>query len=112
MSPSSVSSGGEFDGSKESEHHLGIHPSSPPSLATRLGSSHAAINRKRSHMMVDDDLMDGDNSSDILPVVPSRRRSCSRDRGVDDIAVPEDDDDDIRETGNTYLPKNLCQIKI
>ena len=100
MSPSSVSSGGEFDGSKESEHHLGIHPSSPPSLATRLGSH--AINRKRSHL-VDDDLMDGDNSSDILPVVPSRRRSCSRDRGVDDIAVPEDDDDDIRETGNTYV---------
>ena len=99
MSPSSVSSGGEFDGSKDSEHHIGLHPSSPPSLANRLGGH--AINRKRSHL-IDDDLMEGDNSNDILPVVPSRRRSCSRDIGVDDIAVPEDDDDDIQENGKYY----------
>ena len=96
MSPSSVSSSGEFDGSKDGEHPLGIHPSSPSSLASRLAAAHG-MNRKRNHL-IDDDLMDADNSSDILPVVPSRRRSCSRDGGVDDIAVP-DDDDDIHETG-------------
>ena len=111
MSPSSVSSGGgEFDGSKDSEHHLGVHPSSPTSLANRLGLH--AMNRKRSHHLVDDDLIDGDNSSDILPVVPSRRRTCSRDDGaVDDIAVPEDDDDDIQETGKHYLiNSNITRI--
>ena len=100
MSPSSVSSGGEFDGSKDSEHPLGMHPSSPSSLANRLAAAHG-MNRKRNHL-VDDDLMDGDNSSDIMPVVPSRRRSCSRDGGVDDIAVP-DDDDDIHESGMLCL---------
>lgn len=99
MSPSSVSSGGEFDGSKDSEHPLGMHPSSPSSLANRLAAAHG-MNRKRNHL-VDDDLMDGDNSSDIMPVVPSRRRSCSRDGGVDDIAVP-DDDDDIHESGKLF----------
>ena len=99
MSPSSVSSGGEFDSSKDGEHPLGIHPSSPSSLANRLAAAHG-MSRKRNHL-VDDDLMDGDNSSDIMPVVPSRQRSCSRDGGVDDIAVP-DDDDDIHETGK-YL---------
>merc|ERR1719361_679608 len=72
-----------------------MHPSSPSSLANRLAAAQG-MNRKRNHL-VDDDLMDADNSSDILPVVPSRRRSCSRDGGVDDIAVP-DDDDDIHET--------------
>ena len=105
MSPSSVSSGGEFDGSKDSEHPLGMHPSSPSSLANRLAAAQG-MNRKRNHL-VDDDLMDGDNSSDIMPVVPSRQRSCSRDGGVDDIAVP-DDDDDIHETGKHFY----CQSHI
>ena len=98
MSPSSVSSGGEFEGSKDSDHHLGLHPSSPPSLGSRLAAH--TINRKRPHLG-DDDLMEGDNSSDILPVVPSRRRSCSREGGIDDIAVPEDDDD-IPENGKKW----------
>ena len=103
MSPSSVSSGGEFDSSKDGEHPLGMHPSSPSSLANRLAAAHG-MSRKRNHL-VDDDLMDGDNSSDIMPVVPSRQRSCSRDGGVDDIAVP-DDDDDIHETGKYLLEKS------
>ena len=108
MSPSSVSSGGEFDGSKDVEHPLGMHPSSPSSLANRLAAAHG-MNRKRNHL-VDDDLMDADNSSDILPVVPSRRRSCSRDGGVDDIAVP-DDDDDIHETGKFIFEKQFFYVK-
>ena len=104
MSPSSVSSGGEFDGNKEGDHHLSLQPSSPPSLVNRLGSH--AMNRKRSHL-VDDDLMEGDNSSDILPVVPSRRRTCSRDDVVDDIAVPEDEDDDIEGNGEHFCSTQI-----
>ena len=112
MSPSSVSSGGgDFEGIKEGEHHLGgQHPSSPPTLMSRLGCSQGN-NRKRSSQVVDEDLIDGDNSSDIMTVAPPRRRSRSHDEGVDDIAVPEDDDE-IHDNGKYWVLDNISWREI